>query len=94
MEVKGKGSILTYFVAVEGARSATTRHSSKSGDMSDRGLHRVRDHTSNSLGTISDSDEDAELLDQHHEDSENAEVFEELQLEQQLKGYLVRSERK
>lgn len=92
VDVKGKGKMQTYYVNADAAQTNTTRHSS--GDSSDRGLALKKGLPRvGVLPGIADSNEDdvdsfpseaAEVEDDERE------IAEEILLERQLKGYLVR----
>ena len=85
VNVKGKGDVLTYFVTMGGAKTATTMHTSTDSTPTQRGKMGIKGRTS-SLGSISDN-EDGGIPE------EEEEVFEELKLEDKLHGYLSKNDR-
>lgn len=111
VNVKGKGTVQTYFVVADAAQSATTttHHSSHTGagDVSDRNMVHLYSGTNGLLGGIDDVDgdvdDDLDILETLREltirkdDQEGGHKQEDLDqrnLEQQLKGYLSRSDGK
>ena len=86
VEVKGKGLMQTYWVNVETAPSATTRHSTTSGDLSDHGLGPASLVSGGTNDLLSTDDDDSY-------DSEDGDDVRDLKLEEQLHSYLDRSNR-
>jgi hypothetical protein len=72
----------TYWLAVDAARSATTRHSTNSGESSDRG---VLDFSTGALEPLREIDVD--------DSDEGASVEDALELQGQLNGYLLKNGR-